>query len=80
MTQETGQFIWLWGSSAVLAVALYFPTCRLVTVARIRRAEKKLERQTTDVERADVRQKTRLIAAIISLCFAYFFTKTLLSP
>ncbi len=64
----------------MLAVALYFPANRLITVARIRRAEKKLERQTTDAEREEIRRKTRLISAVIVVCFAFFFNRTLLSP
>ena len=80
MQNQTSSFIWFWGTTAVLAVALFFPVSRMIWVWRVRRAEKKLERSITDEEREELRGKTRLIAAIIVICFAYFFNRTLLSP
>lgn len=80
MSSETGQFFWFWGSGALLAVALYFPANRLITVARIRRAERKLERQTTETERDEIRRKTRIISTVIVICFAFFFNRMILNP
>ncbi len=44
---QTGRFIWFWGTTAVLAVLLYFPLNRVITVMRIRGAKEKPERIRT---------------------------------
>jgi dolichol kinase len=77
---EMGKFIWHWGSTAVLAIALYFPVFRFVWVKRIRRLEKELARASTEEERHTTKGRTRLIAALISVCFAYLFNTAMFGP
>ena len=77
MPTTPAQFYWFWGTTAGLTAALYFPVYRIIWVLRVRRLEKKLERKSTDEERETLRQKTRLISAVIAICFAYLFNKTL---
>lgn len=78
MPSTLTQFYWFWGTTAVLAAALYFPVYRIIWVMRVRRLERKLERQSTGEERENLRRNTRLISAVIVICFAYLFNKVLL--
>ncbi len=78
MSGDTGQFVWFWGTTALLAVALYFPVGRFIWVKQVRRLEKKLERDATSEERNALRRKTRLISGLIVIVFAFLFNKTLL--
>ena len=77
---ETGRFFWYWGTTALLAVALYFPVLRLVLVKRIRRLEKELKRESTAEERQATRTKSRLIASLIAVSFAYIFNTVVFGP
>lgn len=77
---ETSTFIWYWGTTAVLAIALYFPVLRLVLVKRVRRLEKELKRKSTGEERQATKKKSRLIAALIAVSFAYIFNTAMFGP
>lgn len=77
---EMGKFIWYWGTTVVLAIALYFPVSRFVWVKRVRRLEKGLGRESTEEERYAVKYKTRLIAALIAVSFAYLFNTMMFGP
>ncbi len=50
----------------------------MIWVLRVRRMERKLGRQATEQERAEIRRRTRVIAAFIVIAFAYFFNQVLL--
>ncbi len=78
MSEESGQFIWFWGTTALLAVALYFPVGRFIWVKLVRRLEKKLERDATSEERQAARRRTRFISGLIVIVFAFLFNKALL--
>ena len=73
MTDASQQFVWFWATTAILAFALYFPANRLIWVMRVRRLEKSLARGATEEERDEVKRKTRLIAAVLVIGFAYLF-------
>ena len=73
VTDDSTQFIWYWATTAILAFALYFPTNRLIWVMRVRRLQKSLGRDATEEEREEVKRKTRLVAAILVIGFAYLF-------
>jgi hypothetical protein len=77
---ETGRFLWYWGTTALLAIALYFPVLRFITVKRIRRLESELKRESTAEERGAARKKSRLIAVLIAVGFAYMFNTALFGP
>ena len=78
MPTTPSQFYWFWGTTVVLTAALYFPVYRIIWVMRVRRLEKKLERQCTEQERESLRRNARLISAVIVISFAYLFNRTLL--
>ena len=77
---ESGNFIWYWGTTALLAFALYFPVLRIVLVRRIRRLEKELKRESTGEERKVMKKKSRLISALITISFAYVFNTAMFGP
>ena len=78
MSEETSEFVWFWGTTALLAVALYFPVGRFIWVKQVRRLEKKLQRDATGEERDALRRKTRMVSVLIVIVFAFLFNKTLL--
>lgn len=80
MPQESFQAFWFWGSAIVLALALYYPVTRFVWVIRVRRFERKNDRQTTAEERQLVLRQSRFISIPIVLFFAFLFTRTLIVP
>ncbi len=80
MSSETAAFVWFWGTTAVLAVALYFPVHRLIWVVRVRRAERQAGKTLSEAEREELRRGTRLIAAVITIGFAFLFNRTLVVP
>ena len=78
MPATSASFAWFWGTTAILAIALYFPANRMIWVMRVRRLEKSLGREANEAEREEVRRKTRLLAGIIAVCFSFIFNKMLL--
>ena len=78
MSEETGQFVWFWGTTALLAVALYYPVGKFIWVKRVRRLEKELKRDVTNEERDALKRRTRIISSLIVIVFAYLFNKALL--
>ena len=77
---ETGKFIWYWATTVVLALGLFFPILRFIWVKRVRRLEGELKRVSTDEERGNVKKKSRLIAGLIAVAFAYIFNTILFGP
>ena len=65
------------GTTAVLAVALYFPAHKLIWGMRVRSMERKLKRETTAEERETARLRARLFAGVIVITFAFLFNKVL---
>ena len=77
---ESGRFLWYWGTTALLAAALYFPVLRFIVVKRVRRLEREQKRESTAEEREATRKKSRLIAVLIAVAFAYMFNTALFGP
>ncbi len=68
-----------WVSSLVFAFLLFFPTSKLIWSLRIRKAEKKLQRVTTEEERDREKKIARFISVILVVFFALLFNRNLLS-
>ena len=68
-----------WVSSLVFAFLLFFPASKLIWTMRIRKAEKKMQRVTTEEERAREKKIARFIAVILTVVFALLFNRNLLS-
>lgn len=77
MSSETQAFVWFWGTTLVLAIALYFPVHRMIWVVRVRRAERHTGKPLSDAEREEIRRRSRLVSGIITICFAFLFNKAL---
>lgn len=76
MTTEL--LIWYWISSLLLAAILYKPTKKLIFVRRVRRAERKLKRETTQEERTGIEKKTIPVTVAIVITFSFIFNKIII--
>ncbi len=74
-TNET----YYWVSSLVFAFLLFFPASKLIWSLRINKAEKKLQRMTTEEERAREKKIARFLAIILTVVFALLFNRNILS-
>ena len=61
------------GSVMVLAVLLYYPATRLIWVLSVRRLQRKLGRELSEIEIQGQKNRARVIAAIVVLIFSYLF-------
>lgn len=61
------------GSVLVLAVLLYFPVTRLIWVMSVRRLQRKLGRELSELEIQGQKNRARVIAVIVVLLFSYLF-------
>jgi uncharacterized membrane protein len=71
--------LWYGVSSLILGVLLYFPMRRFIYAISINRLQRKNNREATEREKAEIRKKANLIAAVISITFAFFYNRVLLS-
>ena len=78
MSASTGSLVWFWITTWLLAILLYFPVHRLIWVQRVRRLETRTGSKASDEEVAELRVKTRLVAGLIVITFAYFFNHVVL--
>ncbi|UCE79476.1 MAG: hypothetical protein JSV13_02260 [Nitrospiraceae bacterium] len=74
----TGMLIWYWISSLILAALLYRPVKKFIYVSRVRRAEKKLKRETTEAERKEMEKKAIPLSVAIAVTFSFIFNKIIL--
>jgi hypothetical protein len=65
-------------SSLVLAALLFFPISKMVWVLSVRRLERRLGTELTDVERQGQLARARFIAVFVSLIFALLFNYNLI--
>ena len=73
MSASTVSLVWFWITTWLLAVLLYFPAHRLIWVMRVRRLEARTGNKPTDEESEGLRTRTRIVAGLIVLTFAYLF-------
>ncbi len=71
--------IWYGVSSLILGVLLYFPMRKFIYALSINRLQRRKNREATDREKAEIRKKSNLIAAVISITFAFFYNRVLLA-
>jgi hypothetical protein len=65
-------------SVVVLAVLLFFPISKLIWVFSVRRLQRKLNRELSDVEVAGQLTRARFLSIFISLLFSYLFNLQLI--
>lgn len=69
--------IWYGVSSLVFGIILFFPLRKLMLGMNINRQQRKLNRELTDEERESLNRKLTILAAAISVTFAFFYNKYL---
>ena len=73
MSPHSASLAWFWTTTWLLAILLYFPVHRLIWIMRVRRLEARTGNKPADEEVEALRIKTRLVAGIIVITFAYLF-------
>ena len=67
--------IWYGVTSFLFAAILFFPVRKLLLAININRIQNKNKRAVTEEEVLALRKKVNIIAAIISVTFAFFYNK-----
>ena len=68
-----GMRIWYWISSIGLAALLFRPAKKVILSQRVRRTERKLNRQLTEDERKDLEKRTIPMTVFIVITFSFLF-------
>ena len=66
---------WYGITSFLFAAVLFFPVRKLLMAININRIQAKSKRAMTDEEVQRLRKKVNIIAALISVTFAFFYNK-----
>ena len=69
--------IWYWISSIGLAALLFRPAKKVILTQRVRKTERKLDRQLTEDERLDLEKRTIPIAVFIVTTFSFLFNSVI---
>jgi hypothetical protein len=70
--------IWYWISSIGLAALLFRPAKKVIFSQRVRRAERKLDRQLTEDERKDLEKRTIPMTVFIVVTFSFLFNSVIM--
>ena len=71
--------IWYWISSIGLAALLFRPAKKMIFTQRVRKAERKLDRQLTEDERRDLEKRTIPITVFIVITFSFLFNSVIMN-
>jgi len=74
-----GLTIWYWISSVGLAALLYRPAKKFIFVQRLKRTERKIDRQLTEDEIQDLDKRTIPMTVLIVLTFSFLFNSVIIS-
>ncbi len=66
---------WYGITSFLFAAVLFFPVRKLLMAININRIQNKQKRAVTEEELQIIRKKVNIVAAIISVSFAFFYNK-----
>ena len=66
---------WYGATSFLFAAVLFFPVRKLLMAININRIQNKQKRAVTEEELQIIRKKVNIVAAIISVTFAFFYNK-----
>jgi len=67
--------LWYGFSSVLLGIALFFPVRKFILNLNINRFQSKMNREITVAELALLKKKITVLAAIISVTFAFLYNK-----
>lgn len=70
--------LWYGVTSFIFAAVLFFPVRKLLMAINTNRIQNKNKRAVTEEEVLALRKKVNVIAAIISVTFAFFYNKFML--
>ena len=70
--------IWYGFSSVLLGILLFFPVRKFILNLNINRLQSKNNREITAEELEAMKNKVTVIAAVISVTFAFFYSKLIL--
>ena len=70
---------WYWVSSIGLAALLFRPAKKVIFTQRVRRTERKLNRQLTEEEREDLEKRTIPIIVFIVVTFSFLFNSVIMN-
>lgn len=70
--------IWYGFSSVLLGILLFFPIRKFILNLNINRQQSKINREITTEELEVLQKKVTVIAAVISITFAFVYTKLVL--
>ena len=71
--------LWYGVTSFIFAAVLFFPVRKLLMSININRIQNKNKRAVTEEEVLALRKKVNVIAAIISVTFAFFYNKFMMA-
>ena len=71
--------LWYGVTSFIFAAVLFFPVRKLLMSININRIQNKNKRAVTEEEVLVLRKKVNVIAAIISVTFAFFYNKFMMA-
>jgi len=71
--------IWFWISSIGLAALLFRPVKKVIFSQRVRRTERKLDRQLTEDERQDLEKRTIPMTVFIVVTFSFLFNTVIMN-
>ncbi len=74
----TGLYLWYWVTTLVLAAVLYKPVKRVIVTGRIRKFERKLQREATGEEMEAIEKKAIPLVVVIVMTFSFLFNKVLM--
>jgi len=74
-----GVRIWYWISSIGLAALLFRPAKKMIFSQRVRRTERKLNRQLTEDERKDLEKRTIPVTVFVVVTFSFLFNSVIMN-
>jgi len=66
---------WYFISSVVFGAVLFFPVRKFIMALGINRHQRKVQREITPEERAALKNKVNVIAAVIAFTFAFIYNR-----
>jgi hypothetical protein len=71
--------IWFWISSICLAAIIFRPAKKMIFSQRVRRTERKIDRQLTEDERQDLEKRTIPMTVVIVVTFSLLFNSVIMN-
>ncbi len=70
--------VWYGVTSALLGVLLFFPTRKFILSLQVNRLQHKAKREITEAELESLKRKVTVVAAVISMTFAFLYNKIIM--